>query len=211
MLATDRDTRRMNLREAWIREQRAATVSAPDGCAVARLRVGRQIVDVGVSTRRQHNYVCRVTLDVPGHQITRHYASRSTIDDHHVEQFLADVHRHSAGRHLLFQSLVSTEQQLLSSLTARVKSSLYLHTAERARIEKATVLARERHSLRYALVDYVEADLREPVDVPFARAKISPLNCVVEEAEDAVAVIAIVLCRVDPTLRRDRVRAAWSV
>src|ERR1700678_4305500 len=135
MLAADRNTRRMNLREAWIREQCAATMGAPNGCAVARLRIGRQIEDVGVSARCQHNYVGRVTLDIPGHQITRYYASRFPIDDHHVEQFLTDVHRHAAGRQLLFQGLVSTEQQLLSSLTAREYGGLL-----------------ERHSLRHALV-----------------------------------------------------------
>src|SRR5580658_7327971 len=109
MLATDRDAGRMNLREARVGEQRTAPMRTPDGSAVARLRVGRQIKDVGVSTRRQYNYVGGVTRDLPGYEVARHNATSSTVDDHQVEQLAADVHRHAAICQLLFQRLVSAE------------------------------------------------------------------------------------------------------
>src|ERR1700684_563023 len=191
MLATDRNTRRMNLSEARVGEQCTAPMRPPDGSAVARLGVGRQIEDVGIPARRQHNHVGGVTRDLPGYEVPRHDATSSTVDDHHVEQLAADVHRHAAIRQLLFQGLIGAKQQLLSGLTARVKGSLDLHAAERARVEQSSVLARERHSLCNALVDYVEADLGEAVNIRLARAKVSALNRVVEEPEDAVAVVAV--------------------
>src|SRR5580658_8138318 len=176
MLATERDTCRVNLREAWVGEQRAAAVCAPDGSAVARLRVRRQIEDVRIATRRQHNHVAGVAIDSARYQVPRYNATCSAIDDHDIEQLVTDVHRHGAGRHLLFQGLISAQQQLLSGLTASVESSLDLHSSERSSIEKATILARERHSLRHALVDYVETGLCEAVNVPLARAKIAALD-----------------------------------
>ena len=65
--------------------------------------------------------------------------------------------------------LVGAEQQLLAGLAARVERARHLRAAERPVVEQAAVLARERHALRDALVDDVDAQLRQPVDVGFAR------------------------------------------
>ena len=54
-------------------------------------------------------------------------------------------------------------------------------------------------------------DLREPVNVGFAGAEIAALDSVVEQAVDAVAVVLIVLRRIDPALSRDGVRAAGRI
>ena len=120
---------------------------------------------------------------------------------------VAREHRHAALRDLLLQRLIRAEQQLLSRLAARVERARHLRAAERAIREQAAVLARERHALRHALVDDVHADLREPVDVRLARAEVAALDRVVEQPVDAVAVVLIVLRRVDAALRRDAVRA----
>ena len=51
-----------------------------------------------------------------------------------------------------------------------------------------------------------DADLRQPIDVGLARPEIAAFDRVVEQAIDAVAVVPIVLGRVDAALRRDAVR-----
>ena len=91
---------------------------------------------------------------------------------------------------LPLQRLVGAEQQLLARLPAGVERARHLRAAERAVVEVAAVFARERHALRHALVDDVDADLRQAVDVGFARAEIAALHRVVEQAVDAVAVVA---------------------
>ena len=101
------------------------------------------------------------------------------------------------------ERLVRAEQQLLAGLAARVEGARDLRAAERAVGEQAAVLARERHALRHALVDDVDADLRQPVDVRLARAEVAALDRVVEQAVDAVAVVLIVLRGVDAALRGD--------
>ena len=115
------------------------------------------------------------------------------------------------ARDLAHQRLVGAEQQLLAGLAARVERARHLRAAEGAVVEQAAVLARERHALRDALVDDVDRDLREPVDVRLARAEVAALDRVVEEPEDAVAVVAVVLGRVDAALGGDRVRAPRRV
>src|ERR1044072_1940506 len=72
-------------------------------------------------------------------------------------------------------------------------------------------LAREGHPLRHALVDDVARHLGEAVDVGLAGAEVAPLYGVVEEAPDAVAVVLVVLRRVDAALRGDRMGAAGAV
>src|SRR5262249_34815375 len=64
---------------------------------------------------------------------------------------------------------------------------------------------------RDALVDDVDAQLRQAVDVRFTRAIVAALDRVVEEAIDAVAVVLVVLGGVDAALRGDAVRAAGAV
>src|SRR5262249_57411914 len=70
------------------------------------------------------------------------------------------------------------------------------------------VLAGEWHPLGHALVDDVDADFREPVDVGLAGPIIATLDRVVEEPLDAIAVVLVVLGRVDPALGGDRVGPA---
>ena len=72
----------------------------------------------------------------------------------------------------------------------------------------SAVFARERNALRDALIDDVHADLREPVDVGFARAEVAAFYGVVKQAVNAVAVILVILRGIDSALRGDGVRAA---
>ena len=108
---------------------------------------------------------------------------------------------------LAFERLVGAEQQLLAGLAAGVEGARHLRAAEGAVVEVAAVFAGERHALRHALVDDVDADLRQAVDVGFARAEVAALDRVVEQAVDAVAVVLIILGGVDAALRGDAVRA----
>ena len=73
------------------------------------------------------------------------------------------------------------------------------------------VLAGERHPLRHALVDDVGAHLREPVHVRLPSAVVASLDGVVEEAVHRVAVLLVVLCGVDASLCRDRMRTSRAV
>ena len=107
--------------------------------------------------------------------------------------------------------LIGAEQQLLAGLAARVERPRDLRAAERPVVEQPAVLARERHALRDALVDDVDAQLRQPVDVGLARAVVAALDRVVEQPLDAVAVVLVVLRGVDAALRGDAVRAARAV
>jgi hypothetical protein len=116
--------------------------------------------------------------------------------------------RHGAERDLVRQRLVRAEQQLLTGLAPRIEGARHLRAAEGAVVEQAAVLTRERHALGRALVDDVHRHLREAVDVGFARAVVAALHRVVEQALDAVAVVLVVLGRIDAALRGDRVGAA---
>src|SRR5580704_11553466 len=121
------------------------------------------------------------------------------------------MHGHGAGADLLLQRLVGPEQELLARLAARVERPLDLHAAERARLEQAAVVAGEWHPLGDALVDDVDADLGQPVGVGLAGAEVATLHRVLEEAKNAVAVVAVVLGGVDAALGGDGVRAARGV
>src|SRR5580765_3101459 len=138
-------------------------------------------------------------------------AARLAVDDDQVEHLCARMHDHRTRGDLALERLVRPEQELLPRLAAGVKRPLDLDAAERACLEQATIVAGERHALGDALVDDVDAYLRQAIGVGFAGAEVTTLDGVVEETEDAVAIVPVVLGRVDSPLGGDGVSAAWCV
>src|SRR5262249_27208375 len=156
-----------------------------------------EIEDVPISAGGEHDCVREMRLDRARDQVARHDPSCVPIDNDQVEHLRPWVHRYAACVHLMLERLVAAKQQLLPSLSACVERPRHRRAAEGAVCEKATVLASERYTLRDALIDDVHADLRQPIDVRFARAEIAALYGIVEQAVDAVAVVLIVLRSVD--------------
>src|SRR4051812_30476922 len=146
-----------------------------------------------------------------GHQIPGDDAARLAVDHDEVEHLGARVHLETAAAHLSLQRLIGAEQQLLTCLSARVKRSRHLRAAERPVGQKPAVLTRERNSLSDALVDDVDAQLRQSVDIGLARTKVTTLDGVVEKPIDAVAVVLIILGGVDATLCGDAVGSARRI
>ena len=183
--------------------------SAPRLCArqhrryVRALRISREKENVAVTAGCQNHGVGQMRIDLAGDQVARDDAARlpsitirSSIS---VRGYIVT----RARLHLPLERLVCAQQKLLAGLTARIESAGNLRSAERSVRQRAAVLARKGHALRHALVDDVDADLRQAIDVRFARAEIAALHRVVEEAVDAVAVVLIILRGVDSALRRD--------
>src|SRR5690606_21056100 len=160
-------------------------VRAPDRRDVRALRVRRQVEDVRVATRAEHYRVGNVRLDAPRQHVARHDAARHAVDDDEVEHLVTRVHLHLARGDLSHERLVGAEQELLAGLSACVERAGDLRAAEAAVRQVAAVLAGERHALRHALVDDVQADLGQPVDVGLAGTKVTALHRIVEEAVDA--------------------------
>ena len=152
-----------------------------------------------------------VRRDRAGDEVADHDARGDAVVDDEVEHLRAGVQRDVAELHLVHERRVGAEQQLLAGLAPCVERARHLRATEGAVVEQAAVLTGEGHALRDALVDDVDAELREPVDVALAGAVVAALHRVVEEAVDAVAVVLVVLRRVDPTLRGDAVRAPRRV
>ena len=137
--------------------------------------------------------------------------ARPPVHDDQVQHLRTVVHCHLAGVDLPRQRLIRAEQELLPRLTPRIERARNLRAAKRAVVQRARILPRKRHALRHALVDDVVAHLRQPVHVRFPGAEIAALDRVVEQPVHAVAVVAIVLRRVDAALRRHAVRAPRAV
>ncbi len=184
---------------------------APDGGGVGVHGVRRQVEDVAVTAGRQDDGVREVGGDLPGDQVAGHDAPGPAVDDDQVQHLGARVHLHVAGRDLPAERLVGAEEELLARLTAGVEGAGDLDAAEGTGVEQAAVLAGEGHALRDALVDDLDGDLCESVHVGLAGAEVAALDGVVEETVDGVAVVAVVLRRVDAALSGDGVRPARGV
>src|SRR5260370_10636199 len=125
MLAAQRDAGRMDLRKTRIPEQSATAMGSPDGSSVRSLRVGRKIENIGIASRCEHNHVGSVAADLARHEVSRHYSARSAAHNHDIEQLAPDMHCYSSGCDLLFDGLISAQQELLSSFASRIEGSFY--------------------------------------------------------------------------------------
>ena len=122
----------MNLRERWIRKERAPFVRAISGRDVATPRVSRQIKHVSISAGREHDSICCVPFNSSRAQAPSHDSLGVSVDNHEVEHFRLGKHLHRAGRDLTAKRLITAEQKLLTGLSARVESARYLRAAKRA-------------------------------------------------------------------------------
>ena len=75
----------MNLREAGIREERAALVRAPRRGHVRVHRVGREVVGGAVAAGGEDHGVAGVALELAGHQVADDDAARLAVDDDEIE------------------------------------------------------------------------------------------------------------------------------
>src|SRR4051812_3094918 len=153
----------------------------------------------------------RVALDRTGHQIPHDDSPRLSIGDHEIEHFPVRQRLDGALLDLAHHRLIRAKQELLTRLPPRIKRSRDLCAAKRSVVQKSAVFTRERDALSHALIDDVDAQLREPIDVRFAGSVVSTFDGVVKETVNAVAVVLIILRRVDASLGRDAVRAPGTV
>jgi len=203
--------RRVDLDEARVGKAGATPVGPPDHRRVAPLGAGGQEVDVGVPAGADQHRVGHVRLELAGHHVAADDAAGLAVDDDDVLDVPAGEHLHLPGPDLARESRVGAEQELLAGLAPGVERALHQHAAEGPVGEHAAVLPGERHALGDALVDDVPADLGEAPDVGLPGAEVAALDRVVEQAVDRVAVVLVVLRRVDPALGGDRVGPARAV
>ena len=208
VVAGDRNAGRVDLGEAGVGEQGAALVRPPRRGHVRVHGVGREVIDRAVSAGGEDHRVADVALDLAGDQVAGDDAARLAVDDDEVQHLAAGEEPDAALVHLPHLRLIGAEQQLLAGLAAGVERARHLRAAKRSVVEQPAVFAGERHALGDALIDDVDAQLRQSVDVRFARPVVAALDGVVEEPVDAVAVVLVVLGGVDAALRGDAVGAA---
>ena len=130
-----------------------------------------------------------------------------TVDDYQIEHLRLRKHLHGAGSDLTAKRGITTEQKLLAGLPARVKCARDLCATERTIREQSAVLARERHALLNTLIDDEIANLGKTINVCLARPEIAAFDRVVEEPENAIAVVLVIFRRVNSTLCGNRVGA----
>ena len=201
----------MDLGETRIGEKRPAAVSTVSCRHIATHRIGRQEERIAVAAAGQNHRIRRMGLDFAGHHVPRDDAFGLTIDNDQIEHFVARMHFDRARRNLMTQLRVNPEEQLLPGLAARVKCPRHLRPTKGTVGQHPAIFPGEGHALRHTLVDDVRADLRQAVDIRLTRAEVAALDRVHKQTVHAVAVILVILRRIDPALRRDAVRPARTV
>ena len=152
-----------------------------------------------------------VAFDFTGDQVPDHDTPGLAVHQHQVQHFPAGKHGDPARGHLAHQGAICPQQQLLAGLPPGIKRPGYLGTAEGAVGQQAAVLPGKGNALGHTLVDDRFAHLGQAVDIAFPGPEIAAFDGVIKEPPDAVAVIGIILGRIDAALGRDAVSPAGAV
>ncbi len=207
----DRNTSRVDLDETWVCEVSALTVSL-DGCrTVTTHGIGRKEIGVTVSAGGKADSVSAITLQLAGNEVLCDDTTATAVDDHNILNLGAGVKLHGAVVDLLHKRGVGTEQKLLTGLSLSVERTADLHTTEGTVGKHAAIFTGERNALGHTLVDNVCRHLRKTIDVGLTCTVVTALDSIVEQAVNGVAVVLVVLCSVDTSLRSDRVCTARRV
>ena len=211
IIAAHGNAGRVNLRVTGVREVSAFLVRTPRRGDVAAHRIGGEVEHIAVAAGAEQHRIARVGFDFTGDEVARDDALRMAVHGHHIEHLRARIHLHTACGDFLVQSRVSTEQELLTRLAASIKRAAHLSAAEGAVRQHAAVFAGKGHALRHALVDDVHADLGQTMHVGLASAEVAAFDRVIKEAMHAIAVVLVVLRRIDAALGRDGVRTTGGI
>ncbi len=183
----------------------------PGGGDAAPHGIGGEVEDVHVTAAGQHHRIAGVTADLAGDQVADRDPFRLAVHHHQIEHLAAGENPDRAGLDLAGKGGVSAKQELLPSLATGVEGAGNLGAAEGAGIQITGVVTGKGDTLGHALVNDIVRHLAKTPDIRLAGAEIAPLDGVVEETVDAVAVIGIVLGGVYTPLGGDTVGAAGSV
>ena len=171
----------------------------------------RQVIHIAVAPGAQHDGIRGVRFHLPSRQVSDDDAACQSVYNNQFQHFTASEQLNLAHTNLPHHGLVSTEQQLLAGLSARIKRSRNLSTAERSVRQTSAIFASERHALSNALINDVVRNLSEAVHVGFASSIVSALQRVIEQPPNAVPVVLVVLGRIDPALSGDRMGTTRTV
>ena len=133
------------------------------------------------------------------------------VDFHHVHHFGSRIHGDTAFSDFFFKSLITADEELLTSLTTGIESTRNLSSTKGAVIEKATVFTCKWHTLSSTLIDDIIRNFSETVDIGFACAEVATFYSIIEKTVNRVAIVLVVLSSIYTTLSRNRVSAARAV
>src|SRR5262249_37195473 len=151
MIARSGDRSGVNLRVAGICERGSLLICAIDRRDVATACIGREEEHVGISAGGENHGVRRVSLELSGDEIASDDARGSSVDHNEAGKRVRREHSYAAEPDLPAQGRISTEEQLLSGLPARVKGPRDLRAAERSIRQRSAVFTSKRNALRDAL------------------------------------------------------------
>ena len=193
VFAVDGNTGRVDLGEGEVRQVGALLECLDGGGAVAAHGVGREEERASVAAGCENHGVGGVAFQFAGHEVAHDDTAATAVNDDDVEHFAAVERAYLTFFNLAVERRVGAEQQLLAGLAFGIERTGNLSAAKRTVGEKAAVFAGERNALLNALVDDVVRHFGQTIDVGFARAEVTALDCVIEQAINRVAVVLIVL------------------
>ena len=209
--AVYRNTCRVNLCKTRICEIGTFAIHLHGSRTVRSHSVGRKEERVAIAARANNDCMSEETFDFARHQIACNDAACPTVDNNHIQHFVACVHFHRTFFNLTAQCRIGAQQQLLAGLSFGIERARHLCATERTIVEQAAVFTRKRHTLRHTLVDNIVRHFGQAIHIGFAGAIVATLNRVVEQTIHRVAIILIVFSRIDTALCSDRMRTARRI
>ena len=155
--------------------------------------------------------MCCVALDFARDKVAGDDSACPPFHNNNIEQLPTGVHGNGSCLNLSGKCAIPTQKALLTGLPFGIKSSANLNPAKRAVVDKTTIVAGEGHTDGGVVIDNQIAHLGSPVNVRLAGSVIAPFHHVVEQSENAIAIVLVVFGSIYTTLSCNRVSTSWGV
>ena len=216
IVAMHRDTCGVNLNKTGIGKGCTLLMANPGRTSVTVHGIGRKVIHIAITTCSKHHSMGGIAFQLTGYQIAYYNATGTGLTvlvghHHQIHHLVTFVQCNTAAGYLTAQCTISTQQQLLTGLTAGIECSAHLCTAKRTVVKQSTVVAGKGNSLRHTLVNNVATHFGQTVHIGLTGTVVTSFNGVTEQTLHTVAVILVILGCIDTTLCSDGVRTARRV
>ena len=155
--------------------------------------------------------MCCMTFDLTSNQVACDDSSCFAINFDKVEHLMATVHFDFTSTDLPIHRRISSEQQLLTSLSFGIKGARDEYPTKRAVVEQSPIIPCEGNTLSDTLVNDVGRYFCKTIYVGFSRTIIAAFDGIVKQAMNRVAIALVVFSGIYSPLCCDRVCTTWRI
>src|SRR5574344_1342158 len=206
-----RNTSRMNLCKTRVSKKCPLLITLPCRRTVTVHSVCREEIYVAVSATRNNYCMSSKSFNLTGDNISCNNTFCFSFNQNKVKHLITRIAFNRTLCNLSVHSSISSNQQLLSGLSAGIKCTANLCASERTIIEQSAVISCEWNSLSNTLIYNIITYLSKTVNICLPASVITTFYGIIKQSVYRVIIILIIFSSINTSLICNRVSSSWRI